>query len=367
MSAAATDGLAPYDGVLLVSFGGPEAPEQVLPFLQRVTAGKGVPPERLARVAEHYLRRGGISPLAGHCRRLREQLRQQLAQRGCAIPVLLAYRHTEPSIAAALAEAHHQGLSRLAVVLTSAYPSYSGCRQYREDLAAAAATAAAAGIRITLDKLPPYAASPAFMAAQADAVLAGLAQLADLPDQRILVLHVTHSIPVAMDQRSGPPELGGGAYTRSHRQLLAAVTAEVSGRSSRSPRTELAFCSRSGPPAQPWLEPDVNDRIRQAAAEGYAAVLMVPSGFVSDHMEVVQDLDTEAAQTAAESGLRFVRVPTVGADPQFVAGLVDLLEQRAASARGIPTRSPDPTLPAVCRPGCCANPPDPRPASCGAD
>ncbi len=366
MSTPAAPSLEPYDAVLLLSFGGPESPQQVMPFLRRVTRGRGIPDDRLETVARHYYARGGVSPINAENRALRDALQAELAARGLALPVLRADRHTPPSVADALRSAHAGGHHRLVTVVTSAYPSYSGCRQYREDLAEGWAQAHQEGIVVELDKIAPYAAHPGFGAAQARLVTEALSAVADLPDAQVRLLFVTHSLPETLDELSGPGDGPGHAYTRAHRDVIERVGAAVLAATGRRPTAELVFCSRSGPPAQPWLEPDVNTAIRQAAADGARAVVVVPIGFVSDHMEVVNDLDTEAAATAAEVGLRFVRVGTVGRTPEFVGALADLLEARAGEARG----AADPELlpwPSVCAPGCCPNLREARPALCGSD
>lgn len=359
--------LAPYDGVLLVSFGGPESPEEVWPFLERVTAGKHIPRERLESVAEHYFARGGRSPIHDETRALRTALEEALAARGLDVPVLWGNRNAEPSFATALAEARDRGLTRLVAVLTSAYSSYSSCRQYREDLADAAVEVPGAP---QVDKVPPYAHTAGFGEATLALVRAAYEE-SRARGARPHVLFVTHSIPVAMNDTSGPGDGPGGTYALEHVTLAREVVARLA-EGEDAPGTGLAFCSRSGPPSMPWLEPDVNDRLRELAAEGVEEVLLVPIGFVADHMEVVQDLDTEAAATAAEVGLALTRVPTVRTDPTFVAGLVDLLLDRAGQARGeAPATTPWPTAgrvpPAVCAPGCCPNLREHRPALCGAD
>ncbi len=366
---AAPPDLAPYDAVLLLSFGGPEAPEQVMPFLRRVTAGRGVPEARLELVAEHYQRRGGVSPLPAQCRALAARLATELAAREVPVPVFVAYRHTSPSVLEALREAHARGCHRLVVVLTSAHPSYSGCRQYREDLAAGWHLARDEGLVCELDKIAPYAASPAFTDPTARLTAEAVAGLGELPDDQVRLLFVTHSIPEVMDELSGPGDGEGHAYTGSHLLLADEVTRRVSLTTGRDLSAELVFCSRSGPPTQPWLEPDLNDALTELAAAGVRAVVVVPIGFVSDHMEVVEDLDTQAAATAARLGLRLVRVPTVAEQPEFVAGLVDLLVQRAAQARGAISAAPadEDAWPAICRPGCCPNLREHRPALCGSD
>jgi ferrochelatase len=364
-----TSDLQPYDAVLLLSFGGPEGPDDVMPFLENVTRGRGIPRERLEAVAEHYLHFGGRSPINDQNRALLAALRAELDARGLDMPLVWGNRNWVPYVTDALREAHEAGARRVVTVVTSAYSSYSGCRQYREDLAAAVTALAAEGRALEVDKVRHYYNHPGFVAPVVDAVRDGLARLAgDGRGERVRVVFVTHSVPTAMDDVSGEGSaVGGGAYVRQHLDVAGTVMAQAG-----PAEWDLVYCSRSGPPTQPWLEPDVNDHLEALAKDGVTGVVVVPVGFVSDHMEVVFDLDTEAAQTAADLGLGFVRVPTVGTDPRFVAGLVDLLVERAGEARGgLPGRPATGGLGAshtVCPVGCCRNlrAPD-RPAACGAD
>jgi ferrochelatase len=355
--------LAPYDTVLLLSFGGPEGPDDVLPFLRNVTRGRGIPDERLAEVAEHYHHFGGRSPINDQNRALLLAIEAELALRGVPVPVVWGNRNWAPFLADTLREAHLGGARRVLTLVTSAYPSYSGCRQYREDLAAALAELAAEGRYLSVDKVRHYSDHPGFAVPVADAVRAGLAAV----PAGSRVVFVTHSIPMAMDDTSGP---SGGAYSASHRDACAVVI-ELLAADGPAPEWDLVYCSRSGPPTQPWLVPDVNDHLKALAGQGVPGVVVVPIGFVSDHMEVVFDLDTEARQTADDLGLPYVRVPTPGTDPRFVTGLVDLLLERAAGVRG-----DSPTRPAlgdlgpwhdVCPGGCCPNLRGERPAACGVD
>ncbi len=365
--------LEPYDGILLLSFGGPEKPEDVLPFLRTVTAGKGIPDERLEEVGEHYYRFGGKSPINDQNRALLAALRAELDRREIDTPLIWGNRNFTPFTVEALREAHGQGLRRLVTIVTSAYSSYSSCRQYREDLAGAVAEAQEEGIDVAVDKIRPYCNHPGFSRVNARLVTEAVRGLVrdGVAAADIRLLFVTHSIPTAMDETSGPGDSEGHLYSRQHVALGAAVTDEVNATLDLDLDGELVFCSRSGPPSQPWLEPDVNDRLEELAAEGVRAVVVAPIGFVSDHMEVIYDLDTEAAETARDLGLRMVRVPTVGTDPEFVSGLVDLLLERAGEARGEePNRAVWPgsdVRPSVCRPGCCPNLRVAKPALCGMD
>ena len=368
--------LAPYDGVLLLSFGGPEKPEDVMPFLRNATAGRGIPDERLLAVAEHYESFGGKSPINDQNRALLSALRAELDRRDIATPLLWGNRNFDPFVTDALRGAHEAGMRRVVTIVTSAYSSYSSCRQYREDLAAAVQTLADEGRQIEVDKIRPYFNHPGFSRTNARQVTEAVRAIgrSDPPrtDDEVRLVFVTHSIPEGLDDTSGPGDGEGNAYRRQHLALAAAITDEVNATLSRSLDHELVYCSRSGPPTQPWLEPDVNDALRALAFEGVRTAVVAPIGFVSDHMEVRFDLDTEAAQTAATVGLEMVRVPTVGVDPEFVSGLVDLAFERAAQARShVPVAGPswpgNEVFPPVCRPGCCPNLRAARPALCGSD
>lgn len=374
--AAGAADVAPYDAVLLLSFGGPEGPDDVMPFLENVTRGRGIPRERLEAVAEHYLHFGGRSPINDQNRALLAALRAELDARGVDLPLLWGNRNWAPYLVDALREAHEAGTRRVVTVVTSAYSSYSGCRQYREDIAAALAVLAAEGRALEVDKVRHYYNHPGFVAPVVDAVSAGLAGLPAAARERARVVFVTHSVPTAMDEVSGEGStVGGGAYVKQHLDVagtvMSSVGSSVAADGGAVPGWDLVYCSRSGPPTQPWLEPDVNDHLEKLAADGTTGVVVVPVGFVSDHMEVVFDLDTEAAQTAERLGLPFVRVPTVGTDPRFVAGLVDLVVERAALARrGDPERPATGALGpshVTCPVGCCRNLRADRPAACGLD
>lgn len=362
--------LAPYDAVLLVSFGGPEAPEEVVPFLRRVTAGRDIPDSRLEEVGEHYFARGGRSPINDLNRDLLARLRAELDRREISTPLLWGNRNSEPFLAGAVHEALDQGASRVLALVTSAYSCYSSCRQYREDLAAAVDEVGPAADGLVIDKVRPYFGHPGVGRAWRRALVEALSALPDPTSARIL--YVTHSIPTAMDDTSGPGDGEGNLYVDQHVRLGRRLTDEVNADLGLAVEGELVFCSRSGRPGQPWLEPDVNDRIEELAAEGgVSAVVVAPIGFVSDHMEVVHDLDTEAAETAQKVGMPFVRVATPGTDDLFVEGMVDLLLERAAQARGevvLPeTWVPGDVRPSVCDPGCCPNLRAVKPALCGSD
>jgi ferrochelatase len=356
--------LGPYDAVLLVSFGGPEQPDDVVPFLENVTRGRGIPRERLVEVGQHYFSFGGRSPINDQCRELLAALRVELDRRGLATPLHWGNRNWAPYLDAEVRAMSEAGHRRVLAVLTSAYPSYSSCRQYRENL-----YDAVQGTEVAVDKIRHYADHPGFVTASVDATLAALDELGEHGDDARLVF-VTHSIPTAMATSSGPtPRSAAGGYVDWHLAVADAVTREVSARRGRRYARDLAFCSRSGPPSQPWAEPDVNDHLTELHAAGVRAVVVVPIGFISDHMEVIFDLDTEAAGTARELGLPFARAATAGTHPAFVAGLVDLLLERAAAARGERPERPvvegGPVGWDDCQPDCCRNLRTPeRPALC---
>ena len=359
--------------MLLVSFGGPEGPDDVIPFLENVTRGRGIPRERLEEVGEHYFRFGGRSPINDQNRAFLDRLRADLAEHGIDLPVYWGNRNWDPYLRDTIAQMAADGVRRAACFVTSAYSSWSSCRQYRENLFDAVEAVDALDDlpdAPRLDKLRLYFNHPGFVGPVVDATRGALDDLpADLRDHARLVF-VTHSIPTAMNQASGPPEAGGGGYLRQHRDVAGVIADRVAEATGVARPHDLVFCSRSGSPHTPWLEPDVNDHLRELAAAGTRAVVLVPVGFVSDHMEVVYDLDTEALATAEEVGIAAVRAATPGTDARFVAAVRDLLLERAAAERGEPVERPavgdlGPTWDR-CPVGCCVNATDPgRPALAG--
>jgi protoporphyrin/coproporphyrin ferrochelatase len=356
--------LTPYEAVLLVSFGGPERPEEVMPFLENVTRGRGIPTERLAEVGRHYYLFGGKSPINDQCRSLLAALTNELRSRGLRLPLYWGNRNWHPYLHDELRAIERDGHRRVLAVVTSAYPSYSSCRQYRENL-----FDAAQGTQLQFDRIRHYANHPGFVQASVDATLEALETLGKSADQARLVF-VTHSIPTAMAETAGPsPRSPRGAYVDWHAAVATEVAQRVGEWRGQGYQSDLVYCSRSGPASQQWLEPDINDHLRQLAALGAKAVVVVPIGFVSDHMEVVFDLDTEAAASAEECGIAFARAGTAGDHPAFVRGLVDLMVERAAAARG--ERPQRPALGSApigwykCQSDCCPNLREPgRPALC---
>jgi ferrochelatase len=381
-----------YDAILLASFGGPEGQDDVIPFLRNVTRGRGIPEERLEEVAHHYRAFGGVSPINDQNRELKAALEAELARRGIELPVLWGNRNWHPYLAEALTEAHERGFTKLIAIGTSAYSSYSSCRQYREDYAQALADTGLADV-IQIDKVRQFFDHPGFVTPFIEGVQQALAEVAGrgIAPEKTHVLFSTHSIPTPDAERSGPRDRDfgpGGAYAAQHlavaEVVMAATSAASAGRVARDERIEtepasdsvgvsirpqaaystndgigwdLVYQSRSGPPTSPWLAPDVNDAMRDLAAKGIEAVVIVPLGFVSDHMEVKWDLDTEAMETAAELGILVLRVPTPGTHAAYVSGLVDLVLERRD---GVPVAE-RPAMTEfgpwydVCRPGCCEN------------
>jgi len=316
----------PYDALLLLSFGGPEGPEDVVPFLENVTRGRGIPRERLAQVGEHYFQFGGKSPINDQNKALVAALEADLVAAGADLPVYWGNRNWKPYLVDTVRQMAADGRKRVACVATSGYSSWSGCRQYLDDIEAAVAAVPDAP---RIDKVRWFAFHPGFVAAAVDRTVAAIEELpaADREDARLVF--VTHSIPTAMNEESGPE---GGAYLAQHLDVAAAVAERVTALTGHARSHELVFCSRSGSPRTPWLEPDVNDRLEELAAEGVRAVVLVPVGFVSDHMEVVYDLDTEALATAAKLGIEARRAGTAGVDPRFVAALRELALDRPIEA-----------------------------------
>ena len=330
-SPSPSDPCDPYDAILLLSFGGPEKPEDVVPFLENVTRGRGIPRERLEEVGQHYFLFGGKSPINDQNRALIAALETELAAHDIGLPVYWGNRNWDPYLTETLEQMARDGVRRAVCVATSAYSSWSGCRQYRDNLADALDAVPEGLTAPQIDKVRAFYNHPGFVAANVDAVVAALGELdADVRDQARLVF-VTHSIPDTMADSSGPE---GGAYVAQHVDVAATVAERVAVRTGVELPHELAYCSRSGPPHVPWLEPDINDRLEELAEQDVAAVVLIPIGFVSDHMEVVYDLDTEALATAERLGIPARRAASAGTHPAFVSAIRELIVERAAVERG---------------------------------
>jgi protoporphyrin/coproporphyrin ferrochelatase len=332
--------MAPYDAFLLVSFGGPEGPADVLPFLRNVTAGRAVPEERLAQVAEHYYLFGGVSPINQQCRDLAAAIEKDFAAAGIGLPVYWGNRNWQPYLADTLARMAADGVRRALAFVTSAYSSFSSCRQYLGDIEQARAAAGPGAPEV--DKIRQFYNHPGFIEPHAAAVAQAASTLGGQPFDLVFT---AHSIPAAMSAASGP---AGGAYPAQLAEAARLVAAELG----YERPWRLAYSSRSGPPAQPWLEPDVNDCLAELAAGGSKAVVVSPIGFVSDHMEVKFDLDVEAAQTAAEHGLAFARAASPGTEPRFVSMISELVRERTDGITPVSLGQLGPGHDA-CPAGCC--------------
>ncbi|MBX3168688.1 MAG: ferrochelatase [Candidatus Eremiobacteraeota bacterium] len=300
----------PYDALLILSFGGPDKPDDVMPFLENVTRGRGIPRERLESVAEHYYHFGGKSPINEQNLALIAALRAELARQGLELPVYFGNRNWHPLLPDTLRQMAGDGVKKALGFFTSAFSSYSGCRQYRENIIEARSQVGEAAPEV--DKLRAFWNHPGFLEPMADSmreVYAGLSP------EHTAVLFTAHSIPTSMAE--------GCRYE----QQLEEACRIVADRACVA-NYELDYQSRSGSPHVPWLEPDVCDRIRELAGQGKTDMVVLPIGFISDHMEVLYDLDTEALELCQELGVRLHRLPTVGTHPQFVAMIVELIKER---------------------------------------
>lgn len=305
------------DALLWLSFGGPESPADVRPFLENVTRGRGVPPERLDEVEAHYQHFGGVSPINRLNREAIDAVREELERQGVDLPIYFGNRNWHPMVEDTVAQMKADGVRSALVFPTSAYGGYSACRQYDEDIARARAAVPGAP---DLTKLRHYFDHPLFIAAAADAVRA-----AAIPGGRLVF--TAHSVPDSADVAAGPPEEGGRRYSRQVAEAARLVAAEVG-----AAEYDVVWQSRSGPPHLPWLEPDIVDHLEALHGNGIRAVVVCPIGFVSDHLEVVWDLDTEAADKAKELGMAFARAATPGTDPRFAELVVELVREHLADA-----------------------------------
>jgi len=328
-----------YDAILLVSFGGPEKPEDVMPFLENVTRGRNVPRERLLEVAEHYHHFDGRSPINDQNRALMAALQQELAAHGPRLPIYWGNRNWHPFLTDTLRQMKADGVKKAIAFVTSAFSSYSGCRQYRENIADSQAAVGDGAPHI--DKLRVFHNHPGFLEVIRLETQDALNQLPAALRDNAEVMFTAHSIPLSMAR--------GSKYEA---QLLAAVNAIASTLQLQNFR--LVYQSRSGPPQVPWLEPDVLVAIRESAARGVKALVLVPIGFVSDHLEVLYDLDTEAKQLCDELGITMTRAATAGTHPAFVRMIRQLIVERMEGG-GI--------VPELCTAECCPAPVIGRPAA----
>lgn len=330
------------DAILFVSFGGPDQPADVMPFLENTTRGRGVPPERLAEVAEHYHHFGGKSPINEQNRAIIAALRELLGREGPALPIYFGNRNWRPFLADAMREMKADGVTRAFAFVTSAFSSYSGCRQYRENIAAAKTEADFEDLEVL--KLRVFYNHPGFVEPVADRVREALAKL---PGARLIF--TAHSIPMSMANSCD--------YEVQLRDACRLV-AELAG----SPEHDLVWQSRSGPPSVPWLEPDILDHLRALHGSGVSRVVISPIGFLSDHMEILYDLDTEARQLCSGLGVEMIRAATPSTDPRFIAMIRELVLERrdGAPRRSLGSRGPSHD---VCPIDCCPAPARTRPAN----
>ena len=305
----------PYDAILVISFGGPEKPEDVIPFLENVLRGKPVPRERMLQVAEHYYHFGGVSPINAQNREFIAVLREELNRSKIDLPIYWGNRNWHPMLADTLREMQRDGKRRAIAFITSAYSSYSGCRQYRENVQVARDEVGPGAPEI--DKLRVFYNHPGFVSANSDRIRTALEQLPS--DQRATarVAFTAHSIPLSMSNNCD--------YVRQLDECcrLVASSLEIS-----RDRWRLVYQSRSGRPGDPWLEPDIGDHIREIHSAGTKSLVIAPIGFLSDHMEVIFDLDEEAQTICRELGMTMIRAATVGSHPDFVACIRELIEER---------------------------------------
>jgi ferrochelatase len=331
---------ADYDAILILSFGGPETREDVIPFLENVLRGKNVPRERMLEVAEHYYHFGGQSPINQQVRELIRELRAEFDESGIDLPIYWGNRNWYPLLGDELRKMAADGIKRALAFVTSAYSSYSGCRQYLEDIKTASQQVG--GAAPAIEKLRVFYNHPGFIEAWTSRVQDALAQIPADRHGDVRVLYTAHSIPLRM------------AETCDYVQQLEETAALVSRRIGVD-NWRLVYQSRSGPPQQPWLEPDICDALREVRGglDGDVDLVIVPLGFLSDHLEVLYDLDAEARDVCNELGLRMVRAATVGTHPSFVRMIAQLVEERLA---------PDPVRLAIgrygpshdqCPPDCC--------------
>jgi protoporphyrin/coproporphyrin ferrochelatase len=302
-----------YDALLVLSFGGPEGMADVMPFLENVTRGRGIPRSRLEEVAEHYYHFGGVSPINGQNRALIAGLKQELSEHQITLPIYFGNRNWHPLLTDTIAQMKADGVRNVLVFVTSAYSSYSGCRQYREDILRALEELGDDTMRF--DKIRVFFNHPGFVEPMTQSVREALDTLPAERRETAEVIFTAHSIPLSMARCS--------AYERQLREASRLV-AELAG----ADRYQLAWQSRSGPPQVPWLEPDILDVLEDLARQSTQDVIVVPIGFISDHLEVLFDLDVEAQARASKLGLHMIRVPTVGTDPRFVTMIRELVEER---------------------------------------
>jgi len=339
-----------YDAFLLVSFGGPESPDDVMPFLENVTRGRGVPRERLAEVARHYDAFGGVSPINEQCRDLLAAIGKDFAAAGLDLPLYWGNRNWHPFLAGTVAQMASDGVRHAIAFVTSAYGSYSSCRQYLDDIEAARAQVRGAP---RIDKIRHFFNHPGFIGPVTRAARAAITTLPPVVQRDAWLVFTAHSVPAAMAAASGP---AGGLYPAQLAEASRLVAAQLGEQEGHERPWRLAYQSRSGPPAVPWLGPDICDQLADLAAGGAPAAVVVPVGFVSDHVEVLYDLDIEAARAAERLGLPMARAATPGTDPRFVSMVTELVIERRGQPAQVPALGSLPPGPDSCPNDCCRMP-----------
>ena len=339
-----------YDAILVVSFGGPESREDVIPFLENVLRGRNVPHDRMLEVAEHYYHFEGKSPINQQNRELIGALEAELARHGPHLPIFWGNRNWHPLLADTLREMKQQGKQRALAFVTSAYSSYSSCRQYREDIARAQTEVGAGAPEV--DKLRAFFNHPGFIEATVERVNEGLRELVAIaPNTQVQVVYTAHSIPISMAQSSD--------YVQQLEEVRRLVSQQVG-----IGDDALVYQSRSGAPGQPWLEPDVLDYLRDVKTRDLAgAVVLAPISFVSDHMEVLYDLDIEARRLCESIKLPMARAKTVGVHPKFVSMIRELIMERLEPGSERRTLGTMGARPDACEEDCCPAPKRPVPSA----
>jgi ferrochelatase len=333
-----------YDAILIISFGGPENPSEVLPFLENVLRGKNLPRERMLEVAEHYYRFRGKSPINDQNRQLIAALKAELAEHSPDLPVYWGNRNWHPMLADTMRQMKADGIRHALAFVTSAYSSYSSCRQYRDDIARAQVEIGEGSPIV--DKIRAFHNHPGFIETSADRVKQALEKIP--PDRREAahLIYTAHSIPLAMAQNCD---------YEIQLQETANLVAKQLGR--KNDEWRLVYQSGSGPPSQPWLGPDILDYLRELKAHGTSSdVVIAPVGFVSDHMEIIYDLDTQARELCEELGLNMVRAQTVGTHPRFITMIRELIRERTDENQPRLTLGAFASRPDVCPADCCPAP-----------
>lgn len=328
----------PYDALLIVSFGGPESMDEVIPFLENVLRGRNIPQERLLKVAEHYYRFGGVSPINGQNRALITALEAELKSHQMDLPIYWGNRNWHPMLTDTLRQMKQDGVQHALAFFTSAYSSYSSCRQYREDIARSQAEVGDGAPQVSV--LRRFYNHPGFIEPNVENVAAALDKIPESRRAAARIAFTAHSIPLEMARNC--------AYEAQLEETCRLIAERVG-----HPHWELVYQSRSGSPRQPWLEPDIGDHLQKLGDEGIVDVVIAPVGFISDHMEVLYDLDTEAKNLADEIGIHIVRAATVGIHPRFISMIRELILERMTDQADKPFLGTRDVNPDVCPIDCC--------------